>query len=171
MDSQDAVNGVGRGVAELTLVEAGVKAVGRGTHAAVSSVLGLLCRLVPHDPVDAGDAGDAFLIADTLRQEPVPDLPSKHRGIFLLIFGNGVNNWRCGHFGLAATNHPCLEVASFVISWEDLGDTSMGDSELAADVAGPHSLMSELHNSWSDNIGQGAAIDKNPSELVNSSVT
>ena len=148
-----------------------MKAVGRGTHAAVSSVLGLLRRLVPHDPVDAGDAGDAFLIADTLRQEPVPDLPSKHRGIFLLIFGNGVNNWRCGHFGLAATNHPCLEVASFVIFCEDLGDTSMGDSELAADVAGPHSLVSEVYNPLSDHIGQGPAIDKEASKLINSAVT
>ena len=171
MDSQDAVNGVGWGVAKMTLVEAGVEAVGRGAQTAVPPVLGLLCRLVPHDPVDAGDAGDALLVADALRQEPVPDLPGKHSGILLLVLGNGINNWRCGHLGFAATNHPGLEVASFVISWEDLRDTSMGDSELAADVAGPHSLVSKLHNPWSDDVGQRAAIDKNPSKLVNTAVT
>ena len=47
----------------------------------------------------------------------------------------------------------------------------MGDSELAADVAGPHSLVGELHNSWSDNIGKGAAIDKEATKLVNSTMT
>ena len=78
---------------------------------------------------------------------------------------------RGGHLGLAATNHPGLEVASFVIFCEDLGDTSMGDSELAADVAGPHSLMSEVYNPLSDHIGKGAAIDKEASKLINSAVT
>ena len=47
----------------------------------------------------------------------------------------------------------------------------MGDSELAADVAGPHSLLSELHNPLSDYIGQRAAIDKETPELVNAAVT
>ena len=47
----------------------------------------------------------------------------------------------------------------------------MGDSELAADVAGPHSLMSHLHDPLSDNVGKGAAVDENPTELVNSTVT
>ena len=47
----------------------------------------------------------------------------------------------------------------------------MGDSELAADVAGPHSLVSEVYNPLSDHIGQGAAIDKEASKLINSAVT
>ena len=47
----------------------------------------------------------------------------------------------------------------------------MGDSELAADVAGPHSLVSHLNNPLSDNVWKRAAIDKNPSELVNTAVT
>ena len=47
----------------------------------------------------------------------------------------------------------------------------MGDSELAADVAGPHSLMSHLHNPLSDNVWERAAIDENTTELVNSAMT
>ena len=47
----------------------------------------------------------------------------------------------------------------------------MGDSELAADVAGPHSLLGELHNPLSDHIGQGAAIDKETPELVDAAMT
>ena len=47
----------------------------------------------------------------------------------------------------------------------------MGDSELAADVTGPHSLLGELHNPLSDHIGQRAAIDKETPELVNAAVT
>ena len=52
MDSQDAVNRVGRGVSEMTFMKSGVKMTRRGTVTPVAPVLGLLRRLVPHDPVD-----------------------------------------------------------------------------------------------------------------------
>ena len=45
----------------------GDQVTGGRTGAAVATVLGLLRRLVPHDPVDAGDAGHAVLVADPLR--------------------------------------------------------------------------------------------------------
>ena len=47
----------------------------------------------------------------------------------------------------------------------------MGDSELAADVTGPHSLVSKVHNPLSDNIRQGAAVDKEATKLINSTMT
>ena len=47
----------------------------------------------------------------------------------------------------------------------------MRDSELAADVAGPHSLVSKVNYSLSDHIGERAAIDKETPELVNTAVT
>ena len=94
----------------------GDQVTGGRTGAAVATVLGLLRRLVPHDPVDAGHAGDALLVADPLRQEPVPDLPGEHGGVLLLVLSDGVDNRRRGHLGLAATNHPGLEVPSLVIS-------------------------------------------------------
>ena len=47
----------------------------------------------------------------------------------------------------------------------------MGDSELATDVAGPNSLLGELHNPLSDHIWQGAAIDKETPELIDAAMT
>ena len=44
----------------------------------------------------------------------------------------------------------------------------MGDPQLAADVAGPHSLLRELYNPLSHNVGQRAAVDEDPAELVDS---
>ena len=47
----------------------------------------------------------------------------------------------------------------------------MRDSELAADVTGPHSLLGKLHNPLSDHIGERAAIDKETPELVDAAMT
>ena len=47
----------------------------------------------------------------------------------------------------------------------------MGDPQLAADVAGPHSLLRELYNPLSHNIGQRAPVDEETPELVDSAVT
>ena len=47
----------------------------------------------------------------------------------------------------------------------------MGDPQLAADVAGPHSLVGQLHYSLSHNVGQRAAVDEKSSQLVDTSVT
>ena len=47
----------------------------------------------------------------------------------------------------------------------------MGDPQLAADVAGAHSLVGQLHYSLSHNVGQGPPVDKNSTKLVNSTVT
>ena len=47
----------------------------------------------------------------------------------------------------------------------------MGDPQLAADVAGPHSLLRELYNPLSHNVGQWSPVDEETSELVDSAVT
>ena len=47
----------------------------------------------------------------------------------------------------------------------------MGDSELAADVAGPHSLVSKVNYSLSDHIRERAAIDKEATKLINTAMT
>ena len=78
-------------------------------------VLGLLRRLVPHDPVDAGDAGHAVLVADPLRQQPVSDLPGEHGGVLLLVFTDGINYRRRGHLGFAAAYNSGFIVSGFII--------------------------------------------------------
>ena len=47
----------------------------------------------------------------------------------------------------------------------------MRDSELAADVTRPHSLLGQLHDPLSHNVWKRAAVDKETSELVDASVT
>ena len=47
----------------------------------------------------------------------------------------------------------------------------MRDSELAADVTRPHSLVSHLHYPLPDDVWERAAIDENTSELVDSAMT
>ena len=136
-----------------------------------STVFGLLCSLVPHDPVDAGHAGHAVLVADPLRQQPVPDLPGEHGGVLLLVVADGVNNVGSGHLGLAAADDPGFEVASLVVSGEYLGDTAMGHSELSADITRSDTLVSKFHNTLSDNVRQGPAVDKKSSELVDSALS
>ena len=86
----------------------------RGTSVA-STVLGLLGGLVPHDPVDAGHAGHAVLVADPLRQQPVSDLPGEHGWVLLLVFTDGVHHGRGGHLGLAAAYDSGFVVSSLII--------------------------------------------------------
>ena len=47
----------------------------------------------------------------------------------------------------------------------------MRDSELAADVTRPHSLVSHLHYPLPDDVWERAAVDENSSELVDSAMT
>ena len=47
----------------------------------------------------------------------------------------------------------------------------MGDPQLAADVAGAHSLLRQLYNPLSHNVGQRPPVDEETPELVDSAVT
>ena len=47
----------------------------------------------------------------------------------------------------------------------------MGDPQLAADVAGAHSLVGQLNYSLPHNVGQGPPVDEETPELVDSAVT
>ena len=122
-------------------------------------------------PVNAGHTWDILWIANSFSEQSVSDLPGKHGGVLLLVFTDRVHNMRCGNLGFTATDDTSLEVASLVISWQNLGDTSMADSQLSADVTRSHSLMGHFNNLLSHNVGKGTTVDKVTSELINSSVT
>jgi hypothetical protein len=66
-------------------------------------------------PVDTGDAWNVLLVADALREQPVPDLPGEHGGVLLLVLADGVHHWRCGHLGFAPPDYARLEVPCLVI--------------------------------------------------------
>ena len=46
----------------------------------------------------------------------------------------------------------------------------MGHSELSADITRSDSLVSQFHDSLSDNIRQGPTVDKDSTQLVDSAV-
>ena len=47
----------------------------------------------------------------------------------------------------------------------------MGHSELSADITRSDTLVSKFHNTLSDHVRQGPAVDEDPAKLINSSVT
>lgn len=66
-------------------------------------------------PVDGGDAGHGVVVADALRQQPVPDLPREHGGVVSLIVRYFIHHFRCGHLRFGATDHSGLYTASFIV--------------------------------------------------------
>lgn len=83
-----------------------------------------------------------------------------------------------GHFMAARNKVPerKLSVNSFfctnyeILPGENLGDTTMRDSEGSADITGPDSLVSHLHNPLSHNVRKRSTVDKNSSKLIHSTV-
>lgn len=69
-------------------------------------------------PVYGGDAGDGVIIADALRQQPVPDLPGEHGGILAFIVRYFIHNLRRGHFRFGSSDDSRLYAASLIISAE-----------------------------------------------------
>ena len=135
------------------------------------TVLGLLCGLVPHDPVDARHAGHAVLVADSLRQQSVSDLPGEHGGVLPFVLGYRVHHSGRGHLGFTSSDDSGSEGSCLVVSGEYLGDTAMGHSELSADITRSHSLLSKFHNPLSDHVRKGTSVDKKSSELVDSALS
>ena len=66
-------------------------------------------------PVNAGDTRNILLVADSLRQQPVSDLPGEHGGVLLLVFTDGINYRRRGHLGFAAAYNSGFIVSGFII--------------------------------------------------------
>ena len=91
-----------------------------GTRVSVPPVLGFFRSLVTHDSIDRRDTWNTVLITDTLRQQPVPDLPGEHGGVLLLVLADGIHNVGGCHLGFASPYHSRLEVARLVISTENL---------------------------------------------------
>jgi hypothetical protein len=75
----------------------------------------LLAKLYLNPPVDTGNAGNVLLVADALREQPVPDLPGEHGGVLLLVLADSVHHRGCGHLGLAPADDARLEVPGLVI--------------------------------------------------------
>lgn len=66
-------------------------------------------------PIDGADTGHSVIVTDTLRQEPVSDLPGKHGGVLPLVVSNLLHHLGGGHLGLGAPYHSRPDAASLVV--------------------------------------------------------
>lgn len=57
-----------------------------------------------------------------------------------------------------------------MVAAEDLGDTAMGDTQLAGDDTGPDAVVGHLYYLVADVIGQGSPIDEDPTKLIDPSL-
>lgn len=80
----------------------------------VDSFLTLLCSCAD-DPIDGADGRHIALVTDSLLQKPVSDFPGKDGRILLLVILNLGHHVGCGHFRLAAANHPRFDGPSLII--------------------------------------------------------
>lgn len=70
------------------------------------------------------------------------------------------------YLGLAASDGPRPDGARLLVPAEDLGDAAVGHPQLTGDDARPDAVMSHLHDFVADVVGQGSAVDEDPAELV-----
>lgn len=78
---------------------------------------------------------------------------------------------KASHPGLAASYRSGPDGARLLVPAQDLGDAAVGDAQLAGDDAGPDPVVGHLHDLVSDVVGQRAAVDEHPAELVDASLS
>ena len=133
---------------------------------------------------------DVVSIADSLREQPVPDLPGEDAGTLPLVLRDLPHHSRRGHPGLGAADSSGLDGASLVISEqggvivcqtlpagltvlpaEYLRDAAIGDLEYPGDITGPGPTVSQLHDLLPGGVRQGTAGHEDPAQLVDPAVT
>ena len=132
--------------------------------------------------------GDVVCIAGAFWQQSVADLPSKYARTLSLIVGHFIDDPRCGHSGLGASDGPGLYRPCLIVSGkedisyvsrvrfcphkpaQDLGYAAVGDLQDARDVAGPGAAVRQLHDLLPGGVGQRPAVDVDPAQLVHPAV-
>lgn len=71
-------------------------------------------------PVDGADTGDAVVVAHSLSQEPVPDLPGKHGRVLAFVIGNFVNHFGCSNLWFGSPNHSGADTACLIVPVEGI---------------------------------------------------
>ena len=75
----------------------------------------------------------------------------------------------CGkdtHSGLAAADGPGPDGPGLLVAAENLGDASVGHTQLAGDDTGPNAMVGHLHYLVADVVRQGSPIDEDPTKLI-----
>lgn len=66
-------------------------------------------------PVDGADAGDAVVVAHSLGQEAVPDLPGKHGGVLAFVIGDLVDHFGSSNLWFGSPDHAGADAARLVV--------------------------------------------------------
>lgn len=119
---------------------------------------GRRANFVPQYPRDAAHRWDVVLVAHSIGQQPVPDLPSEDPRILELQLFDILDNFGSGYPGFAAPDSAGQYAARLVVTGQNLADTTMADSQLPRDVARPDPQLCKLHYSQPDRVRQGSAI-------------
>lgn len=146
-------------------VHVSVLQLGRGRFAALV-LLRQTPDFIPEDPADGADGRHVVLVAHPVRQQPVPDLPGEDARVALLVVPDALHHGGGGDPGLAAADGPGQDGAGVVVAGQDLGHAAVGDAQLAADVAGPHAELRQLHDPQPHRVGQRPPVNEHPAELV-----
>lgn len=120
----------------------------------------------PEDAADGADRRHVVLITHPVRQQPVPDLPGEDARVPLLVTPDALDHGGGGDPGLAAADGSGEDGAGLVVAGQDLGHAAVGDPQLAADVAGPHTELRQLHDPQPHRVRQRSAANEHPAELV-----
>lgn len=123
-------------------------------------------NLVPQYPRDAAHGRHVVLVADTVGEQTVPDLPGEDTRVLELQLLDVLDHLRRGHPGLAAADRARQYAARLVVPGQDFADTTMADPQLPRDVARPDAQLCQLHYSQPDRVRQGSPVHEHATELV-----
>lgn len=66
-------------------------------------------------PIDGADAGHTVVVAHSLQEQPVSDLPGEHGGVGVFQIQDHLHNSGSGHFGLRASNQSWSDAPCFIV--------------------------------------------------------
>ncbi len=121
---------------------------------------------IPEDPADGADGRHVVLVTHPVRQQPVPDLPGEDARVVVLVIPDALHHGGGGDPGFAAANGSGQDGAGLAVAGQDLGHAAVGDAQLAADVAGPHPELRQLHDPQPHRVGKRPPVNEHPAELV-----
>lgn len=142
-------------------VNVSVLELSRGRFVAVKSP-----DLIPEDAADGAHGRHVVLVAHAVRQQPVPDLPGEDARVALLVVPDALHHGGGGDPGLAAADGAGQDGAGVVVTGQDFRHAAVRDAQLAADVAGPHPELRQLHDPQPHRVRERPAVDEEPAELV-----
>ncbi len=122
------------------------------------------------------DASKCWHIAITLCMvlylyQSIPNFVAENAFVGLLVLVNLLLNLRHGHPGLGTSNDAGSDRSGLLVPVQDLADAAVADPELPGDDARPDPRRRHLHNLEPDLVGQGAAVDEETAQLIDSSLT